>query len=155
MLADIQKIDPDKLLEQFEGRRFDLVTLFGVIEHLPKRQGYELLEKCERLTCKYILVQTPNGFSAQGPEYGNEYQRHLSGWFAHDYEGMAYTVHGESTKILRGYAFRPRYNFPGVARCDAMLAKLLRVDKNHHWAFNLLAIKDIRGVPARLNVDPH
>jgi hypothetical protein len=35
-----------------------------------------------------------------------------------------------------------------------MLARLLRVDKNHRWAFNLLAIKDVRGVPAKLNVAP-
>ena len=118
------------------------------------RLGFELLEKCERLTCKYIMVITPNGFLEQGPEFGNEFQRHLSGWFAHDFESIAYTVHGSCTKILRGYAFRPRYNFPGALKCDAVLAWLLRVDKNHHRAFSLIAIKDIRAVPARLNVDP-
>jgi SAM-dependent methyltransferase len=154
VLADILKFNPESILERVGGRRFDLVMLFGLIEHLPKRQGFELLEKCERLTCKYIMVLAPNGFLEQGPEYGNEYQRHLSGWFAHDYQSLAYTVYGENTKALRGYAFRPRYNFPGVVKCDAMLARLLRVDKNHRWAFNLLAIKDVRGVPAKLNVAP-
>ncbi len=154
VLADILKVSPETILEPFGGRRFDLITLIDVIEHLPKRQGFELLEKCERLTCKYILVQTPNGFLEQGPEFGNEFQRHLSGWFAHDFEGMAYTVHGSGIKALRGYSAKPRYNFPGALKCDALLSRLLRVDKNYHRAFGLIAIKDVRGVPARLNAAP-
>jgi hypothetical protein len=154
VLADIQKINPDTILEQFDGRPFDLVTLFDVIEHMPKRQGYELLEKCERLTSKYILIQTPNGFMAQGPEFGNEFQRHLSGWFPHDFEGLAYTVYGNATKVLRGYWAMPRYNFPGALQCDAVLAWLLRVEKKHRRAYCLIAIKDVRGVPARLGVGP-
>jgi 2-polyprenyl-3-methyl-5-hydroxy-6-metoxy-1,4-benzoquinol methylase len=150
VLADIQKLNPETLLERFDGRPFDLVTLFDVIEHLPKRQGYELLEKCERLTSKYILVQTPNGFMEQGPDYGNEFMRHLSGWFPHDFKGLAYTVYGSGTKVLRGYAATPRYNFPGVMRCDEVLAWLMRVEKKPHRALALIAIKDVRGVPARL-----
>ncbi|MGO8926060.1 MAG: class I SAM-dependent methyltransferase [Limisphaerales bacterium] len=94
VLADVLSTSPETILERSGGRPFDLVTLFHVIEHFPKRQAFELLERCERLTCKYILVVTPNGFLEQGPEYGNEFQRHLSGWFTHDFEGLGYSVRG-------------------------------------------------------------
>jgi len=154
VLADVLSTSPETILERAGGQPFDLVTLFDVIEHFPKRQGYELLERCERLTSKYILVVTPSGFLEQGPEYGNPFQRHLSGWFAHDFEGLAYTVHGAlGTKVFRGYAGMMRYTFPGAATCDVALAWLLRIERKPHQAFSLVAIKDVRGVPARLGVN--
>jgi hypothetical protein len=151
VLADILNTNPETILERAGGRPFDLVTLFDVIEHFPKRQGFELLERCERLTCKYIIVVTPNGFLEQGPEYGNEFQRHRSGWFTHDFEGLGYSVRGViGAKVFRGYASRLRYNFPGAASCDVLLAGLLRIERRPQRAFGLLAMKDVRGVPARL-----
>lgn len=152
ILADISALEPGTILERTGGRLFDLVTLIDLIEHLPKRQGFELLEKCEQLSSKYIIVNTPNGFLEQGPEFGNKFQRHLSGWFPHDFEGLGYSVYGTfGTKFLRGYGGLPRYHFPGADQCDWLLAALLRTERRIRWAFSLIAIKDIRGVPARLN----
>lgn len=149
--ADILEESAESLLEKCGGRKFDLVALYDIIEHVPKRRGFELLEKCEQLSRKYVLVQTPNGFLEQGPEFGNEFQRHLSGWFPHDFEGLGYKVYGSTgTKLLRGYAAGPRFNFYGWQTCDVLLARLLRVHKNPRRAFSLLAVKDVRGVPARL-----
>ncbi|MCX6926852.1 MAG: class I SAM-dependent methyltransferase [Verrucomicrobia bacterium] len=151
VLADILTTSPEAILERAGGRPFDLVTLFDVIEHFPRRQGLELLERCERLTSKFVVVHTPNGFLPQGPEYGNEFQRHLSGWFPCDFEGMAYTVHGTTgAKMFRGYAAGLRYNFPGAASCDVLLAGLLRIEKRPQRAFSLLAVKDVRGEPVRM-----
>ena len=151
VVADILNESTDDVLSKFDGRKFDLVMLYDVIEHLPKKDGYELLEKCEQLTSKYVLLKTPNGFVEQGPEFGNEHQRHLSGWFPHDLEGLGYKVYGTSgTKYLRGYAAGPKYDFPGWMMCDIILARLLRVHKHPKRAFNLIAVKDVRGVPARL-----
>lgn len=151
IVADILKGDLDDVLASLDGRKFDLVTLYDVIEHLPKKLGYELLERCEQLTSKYVLLQTPNGFLEQGPEFGNEHQRHLSGWFPHDFAGLGYKVYGAvGTKCFRGYAAGPKYNFPGWAVCDVLLARLLRVHKHPKRAFSLVAIKDVRGVPAHL-----
>jgi hypothetical protein len=150
--CDILKEDLPGLLSQLGGERFDLVTLYGVIEHLPKRAGFELLERCEQLTEKFVLVETPNGFQEQGPEFGNEHQRHLSGWFPHDFEGLGYKVYGTTgTKYLRGYAAGPKYNFKGCLSVDHLLARLLRAHRNYRHAFNLIAVKDVRGVPARLS----
>jgi hypothetical protein len=151
IVADIIKDDLDEVLARFDGRKFDLVTLYDVIEHLPKKLGFELLEKCERLTSKYVLLHTPNGFLEQGPEFQNEHMRHLSGWFPHDFIGMGYKVYGSvGTKYLRGYAAGPKRKFLGWTMCDIILARLLRVHKCPKRAFGLVAIKDVRGVPARL-----
>jgi SAM-dependent methyltransferase len=152
ILGDILTEPAEQLLSNVGGRKFDLVLLYDVIEHLPKGRGYELLEKCEQLTSKYVLLQTPNGFLEQGPEFGNEHQRHLSGWFSEDFEGLGYKVYGaRGTKYLRGYAAGPKYSFPGWMTCDIVLAGLLCIGKHKRHAFNLVAIKDVRGVPARLS----
>ena len=149
ILADVLNDSLEDILSQFNGKKFDLVTLYGVIEHFPKRYGYDLLERCEKLTNKYILLQTPNGFVEQGPEFGNEYQRHLSGWFPHDFEGLGYKVYGTTgLKYLRGYASALKYRH--TSTIDTIFRWLLRIDKNPRLAFNLVATKDVRGVPARL-----
>jgi hypothetical protein len=153
IVADVLEDDLGSILSAhgLSNEKFDLITLYGVIEHFPKKLGYELLERCEKLTNKYILLETPNGFVEQGPEYGNEHQRHLSGWFPHDFEGLGYKVYGTTgTKYLRGYAAGMKYDFKYAPHCDLILAKLLRVDRTPKHAFNLVAIKDVRGVPARL-----
>ena len=151
VLADILKVPTKEILDQAGGQPVDIVTLIDVIEHLPKRLGFELLEKCEALSRKYVLLVTPNGFLAQGPEHGNPYQRHLSGWFPHDFEGLGYTVRGTmGTRFLRGYAALPCWNLPGLLHLDWGLGWLLRAKNHPRFAFGLLAVKDLRGVPARI-----
>ena len=133
------------------GRKFDLVGCFGVIEHLPKHQGFELLRRMESLSARYVIVDTPNGFVPQGPEYGNEAQRHLSGWFREEFEGHGYSVYGVTgTNIIRGYAAMPKHDFRYWALVDAALARALRTASWTRFSFGLVAIKDVRGVPARL-----
>ncbi len=129
---------------------FDLVTLYGLIEHLPKAEGLELLDRIETLSAKYILLETPNGFVPQGPEFGNTFQRHRSGWFIHEFEGRGYTVYGTTgTRYLRGYMAGPKCNLPGCLLLDEALTLLLRINRKPKHAFNLVAVKDVRGVPAR------
>ena len=155
IVADILKTDIDDMLAQVPDLgRFDIVTLYGVIEHFTKSQGYEMLEVCEKLTSKFVLLETPHGFVEQGPEFGNEFQRHLSGWYIHDFEGRGYQTYGTTgTRYLRGYVAGPKYDFPGCILLDEFLTLFLRINKHPKHAFNLVAIKDIRGVPARLGVE--
>jgi SAM-dependent methyltransferase len=151
ILADILATPAEAILERVGGERFDLVALFDVIEHLPKKLGWELLEKCERLTSRYVLLQTPNGFMEQGPEFGNVYQRHLSGWFPHDFAGLGYQVAGcAGTRFFHGYAGEFKWNFPGVKLADFALGLALDLEKRPRHAFNIMAWKDVRGVAARL-----
>lgn len=143
----IRQLLADKLGDQ----KVDIVTAFSVIEHLPKHDGWKLLEKCEELSSKYIIVETPNGFLEQGPEFGNPFQRHLSGWFAHDFEGLGYQCFGTNgTKYLRGYMGQPRIPVPGTLVFDqVLLSRMIGARARPHHAFELVAVKDVRGVPAR------
>jgi SAM-dependent methyltransferase len=155
VVADVLKQDPETILKQTAHLgSVDIVSLYGVIEHLPKRLGFELLERCEKLTSKYVILEMPHGFVDQGPEFGNEFQRHLSGWFIHDFEGLGYKVHGTTgTRYLRGYMAGPKYSFPGCIYADELLTLLLQINKHPRHAFNLVAIKDVRGVPARYTAE--
>ena len=150
--GDIMSTDVEQILADAGGRPFDVVIVSHVIEHLPRPAGHQLLSLCERLTDKFIVIETPNGFLEQGPEYGNPRQRHLSGWFSHDFEGYGYSVFGSGgTKYIRGYAGFPKRQFTGWYTTDLLLSALLRIGRRPRHAFALVAVKDVRGVPARLD----
>jgi hypothetical protein len=129
---------------------FDLVVAIDIVEHLPKRIGLEFVESCELLSSKFVVIQTPNGFVEQGPEDGTDFQRHRSGWYEHDLAGMGYSVRGTTgTRILRGYGAGLRVNTWLVSGADALLARLLWTESFPRYAFNLIAIKDVRGRSAK------
>lgn len=153
--ADITDIPIERVMEELQERfgrqRADIVTLFGVIEHFPRKVGLEILEKVEQLSDRYIFIETPNGFVPQGPEFGNPYQRHLSGWFPQDFQAYGYTVYGSlGTKYMRGYMGEPRLRFPGARLLDnSLLARFFMTHRFPQHAFGITAIKDLRGVPAK------
>ncbi len=149
--SDILKDDVHERLGQIGVvEPFDLVALYGVIEHLPRKEGFQILERCEALTKKYVILETPNGFVPQGPEFGNQFQRHLSGWFIHDFSGLGYTVFGTTgTRYFRSYMAETTLRFPGGILLEELATLLLQINRSPKHAFNLVAIKDVRGVPAR------
>ena len=154
VLSDILELSLDEIQDHLEAatgrRQVDLVTAFGSIEHLPKSAGWRLLDRFEQLTKKFIVIDTPNGFVAQGPEFGNPYQRHLSGWYPVDFEGLGYKVHGSAgTRYLRGYMGEKKIPLPGILGLDSILARILFANRFSRHGFNLTAIKDVRGVAAR------
>jgi nucleoside-diphosphate-sugar epimerase len=75
-------------------RTFDVVALSHVIEHFDRDTGLRVLQRLEQLSSCLIYVETPNGFPEQTDCDGNPYQRHLSGWFPHDFESRGCTVFG-------------------------------------------------------------
>ena len=153
--ADVLRTSPEDIRRMAGVDQFDLVTLFDVIEHVPKRLGFELLERCEQLTAKFVVVLTPNGFVPQGPEFGNVYQRHLSGWYPNDFRGLGYQVSGISgLACFHGYAGSYRPSLPGIKYLDITLFKILMAKRFPSIAFGLIATKDVRGVPARLGARP-
>lgn len=149
--ADILKDDVlETLASKGFSEPFDLVSLYGVIEHLPRHLGLKILERCESLTKKYVILETPNGFVPQGPEFGNPFQRHLSGWFVHDFQSLGYSVFGTTgTRYFRGYMAETTLSFPGGLFMEELATLLLRINRKPKHAFNLVAIKDVRGVQAR------
>jgi hypothetical protein len=83
------------------GRRFDGVVALDLIEHLPKDDGWRLLEAMETLAARKAVVFTPNGFL---PQQGHgDLQEHLSGWSPTDLRSRGYEVIGfYGHKALRG-----------------------------------------------------
>jgi hypothetical protein len=63
-----------------------------------------------------VYVETPNGFLEQPAAPQNIAQRHLSGWFPHDFESRGYSVFGSSHKYLRGSQGAARYFSEPVTR---------------------------------------
>lgn len=64
----------------FPEKSFDAVIMIEVLEHLPEKIGYEMLQKAENWARKKIIVSTPNGYLPQKARDGNLFQKHLSGW---------------------------------------------------------------------------
>jgi hypothetical protein len=94
ILADFMTFDT--------GRRFDVVVLSHVIEHFERDVALEVLRKVESMANNVIYIETANGFLEQLDFDGNVFQRHLSGWFPHDFQARGYTVFGAGPKWLRG-----------------------------------------------------
>lgn len=152
IVADIVNMPAEQIQEKIHQvakvDKVDLVAMYGVIEHFTKFDGWELLKKVEKISSRFILIETPNGFVPQGPEFGNPFQRHLSGWFPHDFAGLGYNVYGSyGTKYMRGYMGEPRVRFPGARLLDDIfLTRLFNCRKHPQHAFNITAIKDLHGV---------
>lgn len=87
----------------FGKKKFDAVIALDIIEHLEKKQGYELIKKMSKLAAKRVIIMTPNGFYKQEPYEGNTYQIHRSGWNIDDFLTLGFTVRGiRGLKWLRG-----------------------------------------------------
>lgn len=84
----------------YKKKSFDVVVLFGVMEHLRRSQGKVFLEKLENIAKHKIIICTPNGFVPQDPHSGNIYQEHVSGWFVKDFKARGYKTYG-----IRGFRF--------------------------------------------------
>ncbi|HZR21916.1 MAG TPA: class I SAM-dependent methyltransferase [Verrucomicrobiae bacterium] len=94
--------DVRKLATLFPGRSFDACVALDVIEHLPKEDGWHLLDDMEKLAKMAALVFTPNGFVPQHSKNG-DLQEHLSGWTVSDFRQRGYQVFGMcGPKSLRG-----------------------------------------------------
>lgn len=83
-----------ELLDVLPDRSVDSIFLVDVIEHLTKEEGRQLLDECDRVGRKQIIVFTPLGFLAQ--DYndndvdgwgmrGGRWQAHKSGWNFEDF----------------------------------------------------------------------
>ena len=77
---------------------FDVISLIDAIEHLTKKRGLQVLEECNRVAKREILIFTPKGFvrnephSAWGIEGNDKYQEHKSGWEPEELAKFGYEV---------------------------------------------------------------
>ncbi len=104
--------DVRKLGQLFPSKSFDASVSLDVIEHLPKEDGWRLLDEMENVSRRAVIIFTPNGFVPQHSKDG-DLQEHLSGWSVQDFQERGYKVLGMcGPKGLRGeyhiIKYRPR-----------------------------------------------
>ena len=90
-------LDAERLEQIFLPRSFALVTLIDVVEHFDLPSAHALLERCERIAARRVVVFTPSGeFPQSGYDFhelgGEEYQRHRSVWEPDDFRRLGYSV---------------------------------------------------------------
>lgn len=115
-LGDIRKIDAI-----FKGKKFDVVFISSVLDHLEKKDALSVVTQAEKLGKKIILSGLPNGFTEKHEphfwEGDNPYQEHKSSWGIEDFKKRAYIVRGAGIIFLIGHnrvsnaTFWTRYNF--------------------------------------------
>ncbi len=95
ILADVRNA-------RFRDKCFDCVLASDVIEHLPKDEGYGLIERMEEIARKKVIVTTTNGFIKTDAIDGNSLQIHKSGWNATELAELGFKVWGlTGLKYLR------------------------------------------------------
>jgi len=74
------------------AERFDLVLFTEVIEHFDKSQGLDTVKLVQQLVTPggCLLITTPAAYFEQGPEYGNQFERHLSLWTEHELRELGF-----------------------------------------------------------------
>lgn len=70
-------------VEKYAG--FDLVLMIDSLEHVEREQAERMLTALITAN-KHVIVSVPEGNYPQGAAHGNELERHLSTWYAADFE---------------------------------------------------------------------
>src|ERR1051326_5304667 len=95
--------DIRQLGQLFQAKQFDCCLALDVIEHLQKKEGYQLLEEMERIATRKVLLFTPSGFLPQKNRQSGELQKHQSGWEPDEMTKRGFQVVGMlGYKKLRG-----------------------------------------------------
>ena len=115
----------------FNNMEFDVATCIEVIEHLPKKLGFKLLEELERIA-KKVVVTTPSIFFAQKFYNNNPHQAHLSVWTSKEFSCRGYKVQifGKIEAINIKYLY-PSESFKAkiFARARTIIKKLFTVNE--------------------------
>ena len=105
IVSDVSNLD-----QKIGADSYDAVIALDLIEHLPKKLGFKLLESLERIARKKVVIFTPNGFLEQTPYDNNPWQEHQSGWDVDDFKKQGYFVEGQGGwKPLRGERSKIKY----------------------------------------------
>lgn len=70
--------------------KFDIIMLIDVLEHLPYKEGYNMLKKILPLNRKKVIVSTPVTKLAQKAHLGNQYQVHHYIWNEKELEDLGF-----------------------------------------------------------------
>ena len=104
-LGDVRNMD-----SLFQPGQFDACVALDLIEHLPKEDGFKLMDSLERIAAKKVVFFTPKGFLPQRHADNDDLQVHLSGWLPAEMEARGYRVTGIlGPKFIRGEWHRIKY----------------------------------------------
>ncbi|MBI2085877.1 glycosyltransferase [Candidatus Daviesbacteria bacterium] len=95
LLTDIRKVS-------FKPKSFDLVMASHVLEHLPEKEAWKVLENMEKMAKKQVIVVTPIGEHYHQLEDGNIWQLHVSAFTPRDFIARGYQVKKYGWKWLLG-----------------------------------------------------
>jgi SAM-dependent methyltransferase len=135
--------DVTKLKKYVKQKSFDVVIALDLIEHLTKKEGFQLMADMERTATKRVIIMTPNGFYHQDSFEGNSHQVHQSGWETSDFSKRGYTVYGlRGLRWIRGeYAtirFKPWFFWGIVSFLSQPFVYFLP-----KLAYQLFAVKEL------------
>lgn len=85
----------------FRDHVFNLLIASEILEHLTRRDGFELLNELERICNNRIITSTPSRFIEQGEIDDNPYQRHISLWKEEDLIKLGYETKVVYPKLPR------------------------------------------------------
>ena len=78
---------------------FDLVLMIDSLEHLESDKGAAFLDELVAYN-KNVIVSVPNGPMPQGAAHGNEYERHRTTFYGHEFDKYKHTVIHKSLCIV-------------------------------------------------------
>lgn len=93
--SDIRKLP-------FKDKSFDVAIALQVLEHLPKKDAWKVLEKMERIARKQVIVAMPIGEMYHPAVDGNEHQVHLSAFYPEEFQERGYKIIKMSRRSLLG-----------------------------------------------------
>lgn len=85
LVADVRQLP-------FKDRSFDVVLGLQVLEHLKKKEAWEVLRKLEKIADRQVIVATPIGEMAHPEVDNNPLQAHQSSFFPREFADRGYRV---------------------------------------------------------------
>ncbi|HEY4875884.1 MAG TPA: class I SAM-dependent methyltransferase [Puia sp.] len=83
LLQDIRKI-------KFPKKSFDVVLASQVLEHMPKKEAWKVLDNMESIAKMQVVISTPIGECYQPVVKGNKLEEHQSSFLPEDFEKRGY-----------------------------------------------------------------
>jgi hypothetical protein len=121
---------------------FDVVVALDVIEHLERSDGERLLLELERVSRRFVVVLTPNGFFPQAALPDQPWFEHKSGWRPRDFARRGYVVEGAGgTRLARRMVDRAPFR-GGVAGRALGALSVPFARRVPSYAFEILAVHD-------------
>lgn len=95
VLSDVRQMN-------FPNESFDVVMALQVLEHLPKKDAWEVLEKMEKIAKKQVIAATPIGEMYHPAVDDNKLQLHKSHFNPEEFEKRGYKVTKVGFKFITG-----------------------------------------------------